>query len=61
MSRQGSLELLTSGRWKRLTQAHQGICAVSKNTGSSFVLAMGLSSSIFRRPISASMTCKWQR
>ena len=53
----GKSVLHTSGRWKRLTQAHHGIWAVSKNTGSSFVLAMGLSSSIFRRPISASMTC----
>ena len=52
-------EALASGRWKRLTHAHQGIWAVSKKTGSSFVLAMGLSSNSFLLPISASMT--WHR
>lgn len=30
---------LTSGRWKRRTQAHQGISAVSNSTGSSFAAA----------------------
>ncbi len=46
-----------SGRWKRRTHAHHGISAVSKNTGSSLVLGMGLSSRSLRRAISASMTC----
>lgn len=44
---------LTSGRWKRRTQAHQGISLVSNSTGSSLVEGMGLSSSSLRRAISA--------
>ena len=49
---------ITSGRWKRCTQAHHGISSVSKLTGSSLMLATGASSSNLRRPISASITCK---
>ena len=48
----------TSGKWNRRTHAHQGISAVSNNTGSSFVLGIGDSSSSLRLSISASMTCK---
>jgi hypothetical protein len=51
----------TSGKWKRRTQAHQGISLVSKFTGSSFVLGMGNSSSNLRRAISVSITCMRQR
>lgn len=47
----------TSGRWNRRIQAHQGISAVSKSTGSSLVLGMGDCSSICLRAISASITC----
>ncbi len=46
----------TSGRWNLRTQAHHGISDVSNRTGSSCVLAIGDSSSSFRRAISASIT-----
>mmetsp|Transcript_6304 Transcript_6304/g.39261 ORF Transcript_6304/g.39261 Transcript_6304/m.39261 type:complete len:210 (+) Transcript_6304:1830-2459(+) len=45
-----------SGRWKRFTQAHQGIMPVSKLTGSSLLHAAGYFSKIARRFTSASMT-----
>lgn len=46
----------TSGRWKRRTQANQGISLVSKLTGSSLMEGMGVSSSSLRRATSTSIT-----